>query len=502
MNALLEILTTKKWMVSPDYLHGIRGMLEGNLNGHIAVEYDAKELPFAMVANAEGNGYVEDRCVTENGESEYGSDFESMRSPFVNVMPIKGPITRSGGLCTYGSREIRDMLIKASDSELCRGHIFVIDSPGGSSWAKNDFKQGIDYAHSKGLKVTAFIDGLCASAAFCLASFCDEVYYMHPKDIIGCVGTMAAFYTEKNGSYSKYSNETYHELYDPESYDKNRLWRDIANDGVDDLLIEELRADGEEFRNIVKAAFPAVTDEHIHGKEFACADVEGIMCDGQRTFDEVVQRTFDLGNGAEPLVRAAAASKQEEEVCKPKKNGNSNQKSEENMKNYKFIATICGIETLVATAEGSFLNTDLLDSLEQHLSEVDGKMTEKDNALVEAKKQFDTQLAKAQADKAAEIEQLNNDHEAKMGEAQKALDEANAAKAAMEQTIAELRNDLSTRDAKIKELTEKPADAPQQSPASNGAGEGFKSDYPTYDSNKSPMENQKALEEYRKRHCI
>ena len=41
-------------------------------------------------------------------------------------------------------------------------------------------------------------------------------------------GVMAAFYTQKDGSKNEYTNETYHELYDPESFEKNKWVRDVA----------------------------------------------------------------------------------------------------------------------------------------------------------------------------------------------------------------------------------------------------------------------------------
>ena len=73
-----------------------------------------------------------------------------------------------------------------------------------------------------------------------LASLCDERYYMNPKDEIGCIGVMAAFYTLANGSKDKYTDETYHEEYDPESFDKNKAYRDIANKNNSKELVKGL----------------------------------------------------------------------------------------------------------------------------------------------------------------------------------------------------------------------------------------------------------------------
>ena len=209
MNGLLELMTTKMWMVSPDFAHNIRGVIELNLNAHTVLEKFEKKMPFAAT---EGMALPDpkEQLTTEGGSSFNNYYLRDMKEPFVNVMYVDGPISRNGGDCTYGSIDLRDQIMKAADNEFCRGHVFWINTPGGSAWAKNDFEQAINYAHDKGQNVLAFIDGTCASAGMYLASLCDEVYVMHPKDQLGCIGVMAAFYTQKDGSYCQYSNETYH----------------------------------------------------------------------------------------------------------------------------------------------------------------------------------------------------------------------------------------------------------------------------------------------------
>ena len=76
------------------------------------------------------------------------------------MLTVDGPITRNGGGCSYGSIDHRNMMINAANHPLCRGHIFIINTPGGSAWAKNDYEQAINYARSQGQPVIAFVDGL------------------------------------------------------------------------------------------------------------------------------------------------------------------------------------------------------------------------------------------------------------------------------------------------------------------------------------------------------
>lgn len=489
MKGLYEILTEKKWMISPDFVHGIRKALEQNLNAHAVYERPAPTCGFVTVKAADGSIYYpEEYQISEDGKSVRGQwalqDENEQSFPFVSVLTIDGPITRNGGGCSYGSIDHRNMMINAANHPLCRGHIFIINTPGGSAWAKNDYEQAINYARSLGQPVIAFIDGMCASAGMYLASLCDERYYMHPKDEIGCIGVMAAFYTEADGSTNKFTNETYHELYDPESFDKNREFRDIANDGDSEKLVKELAELGVEFRADVKKACPAAKDEHLHGKVFDAEEVKGILMDDQSDFFSCVKRCFDLYNGAaEPIVRKPTQ----------KNHQHTNTKNQINMANYPKINAACGMQDgqqIEVKEEGAFMNAPLLDTLEAHLAsqeqavaDAKQKATTAEQSLADLQAKHDA-LAETIAQKDEEIKNLKeakakadedikalNDAKAKADEEKAKVDEelktAQASLATAQQTIAD-------KDAQIAELNENPGEEPAQGAAPQNNGEGAK----------------------------
>lgn len=422
MKDLYEILTEKKWMIRPDFVHSIRKAFEQNLNGHLTFVKPESRRGFVSMKDEDGvTFFPEEYQISEDGKKVrnpyYLNDTEEQDFPFVSVITIDGPITRNGGGCSYGSIDHRDLMMSAADHPLCRGHIFIIDSPGGSAWAKNDYKQAIDYAHSKGQKVLAFIDGMCASAAMYLASFCDESYYMHPKNEIGSIGVMAVFYTEKNGGTNKYTNETYHEIYDPESFEKNKSWRDIANSNDDKALIEELAELGREFRADVKAAFPNATEEHLHGRVFNAEDVEGILVDGQSSFMEVVQRTFSLyGGSATPVDRSGKQNSSNPSDPESDSKAESQTKTSINMQNYPLINAACGLTEgeIRVTEEGAFMNAGLLDTLEAHMSSNEQKVAAAEQKVTE----LETSMSVLQA----KIEELTSQIES-ANEARKAAEE-------------------------------------------------------------------------------
>lgn len=521
MKGLYEILTEKKWMISPDFVHGIRKALEQNLNAHAIYERPAPTCGFVTVKAADGSIYYpEEYQISEDGKKVRGQwaleDENEQTFPFVSVLTVDGPITRNGGGCSYGSIDHRNMMINAANHPLCRGHIFIINTPGGSAWAKNDYEQAINYARSQGQPVIAFIDGMCASAGMYLASLCDERYYMHPKDEIGCIGVMASFYTQADGSKNQFTDETYHELYDPESFDKNREFRDIANDGDSEKLVKELAELGVEFRADIKKACPAAKDEHLHGKVFDAEEVKGILMDDQSDFFSCVKRCFDLYNGtAEPIIRKPSDDEDEtkgslnepsdhpahDPQLEPDKASSEKQENHQhtihqksiNMANYPKINAACGMQNgqqIEVKEEGAFMNAPLLDTLEAHLAsqeqavaDAKQKATTAEQSLADLQAKHDA-LAETIAQKDEEIKNLKeakakadedikalNDAKAKADEEKAKVDEelktAQASLATAQQTIAD-------KDAQIAELNENPGEEPAQGAAPQNNGEGAK----------------------------
>ena len=435
MNGLIEILTNKQWMIRPDFVHSMMPVIQNNLNNHIDITEEREhEMGCRIVFTREG---VETRIKEERYSAKDGRIIRSWNDnaddPFINIMFVDGPITRNGGACSYGSVEHRDMMMSAADNANCVGHIFHINTPGGSAWAKNDYQQAINYARAKGQPVMAFVDGMCCSAGMYLAALCDARYYMHPKDEIGCIGVMAAFYTEKDGTTCKFSNETYHELYDPESFDKNKEFRDIANDGNSELLIQELAKLGVEFRADVKKACPNAKDEHLHGKVFDAAAVKGIRMDDQKSLGEVFNIVIDRGekNGLQSARNAKSML-------------NPNNNSINMKEKFPTLFAALAVEEMQMTEEGAFLNMGLLETL---------------NAAIEAA-QKEAADAKALADQlTTEKEQLTADHQKAIEDLNAKISEQEQDITAKEETIGNLQNDLNAKqtelDEKVNALAEK-----------------------------------------------
>ena len=439
MNSIIELLTNKHWMINPDYVQGIRQMLQHNLTTHAALELPEKVMGYPIAADGSN------RVLADYNE------YYKVEEPFINFEIINGPITRNGDACSYGSRDHRDMMMMAADSPYCVGHIISINTPGGSAWAKNDYQQAIEYVHAKGQRVIAFIDGMCCSAGMYLAALCDERYYMHPKNRIGCIGVMAAFFSLADGE-KIYTNETYHELYDPESFDKNKEMRDIANEGNDKLLVNELAALGVEFRNDVLKACPKAKDEHLHGRVFDAQDVDGILMNGQKNLAEVIS-LFDK----EAKVVAARTSQPATATGITPFANNSNPQNNNKQMKEKFPALFAAlsVEEMQMTEEGAFLNAGLLETLNAHI-EAQQKENADAKALADSLTAEKDALTKQVADLNSQMETEKANHEKALNDMESAhtaaIEEKDNQISALEQEKADLLDEKNAKAEQVETL--------------------------------------------------
>lgn len=467
ITTLLEVSSTKEWMMHPPILNAIRMAMQDNIAGHVVLsaEQIAKRQAYAVSMNANGEKVRFSMSSDDDDDAGCGpGKVEEER--FVAIIPVCGPITRNGDACSYGSIDFRNMVMRASDREECNGIIAYINSAGGSAAAIPDYKYAIDYAHSKGKKVIAFVDGMCYSAAMYLAVLCDEIYYMNVKDGFGSIGVMAGFYTMLSGEKNAYTNETWNEIYATQSYRKNKWYRDAAKGDYEELQ-KDLDATCEEFMADVKAHRPNVTDDHLDGATFDAKDVEGALNDGQSTIDEIVMRLL-----SEETTQAS--------VSFDATNTNTNI----NMENYPLICNACGLQAgeIAVTEEGAYMNAPILDSLEAHMKEAEQKVADAEQkataaetalaelqgkvdelsaqvtAANEAKEVAETALAQANEAHSKELSDLNAQHADALA---KKDDELNALTEAKDKEIAQLTANKTDAEANLQTTKDALATAEQ-----------------------------------------
>lgn len=475
MRGLHELLTTRIFAIEPSAAAAFRKVVEQNLNGHYPF---ATEKTIGRLVNATTKDVIQEINIsTETGLSiSYYND--NLSDPFINVMVIDGPMTRAGDLCSYGSADHRDMIMQNADNKNCVGHLFVVNTPGGSSWVINDYQQAIDYAHSKGQPVVMWIDGMCCSAGMWLACMCDEVYYMHPKDLVGSIGVMAMFY-KFNDMDKNFNNETYRELYDPESYNKNEWYRKADGKEGDQLILDDLAEAGKEFRAAIKKAFPKTTDEMIHGATFDAEETKGIWTVGQSDYGQAFDRVIALakkngvpaasnvGKGSTPTSAIATTASTTASAPATASVASSAHTFNQNIinmkKEYQNVADMLGIEQLAVKTgseqeieNGSFLNTEQLDTIEAGIKNFKAENAQLKADAEKQKADSDAAAKQAQADFDKQTADMKAQYEKQIADMKAANEKALAdAKAANEKALADAKTANDTASAEVKTANDK-----------------------------------------------
>ena len=399
--SILEIRNAKCLMIDREWLAGIMPTAERIINGELHTDKMEKKLQARVTMAASGNQFL----MSEPGNENHGTQVESNEA-YLNIIFVEGLVTRNGGACTYGSKQMRNLIMQASDDDDCKGHVLILDTPGGLATAVPDFKMAIDYANSKDLWVDGVIDGACCSLGIYIGSMCNHLYYTSPSDRVGSVGTFAILDVMKNGDIDPTTGEKHYEIYDPESYDKNDWYRQLSEEGKSDLIVEDLKRDGKEFRDFVKSRRPGCTDEQLHGKVYKCSEVEGSFVDGQRTLQEVFQEVMSHYYETHKNGQYDSARSGRMQAGAAKENFFSPTNNSINMKE-KFPALFAAlqVEEMQMQDGGAFMNEGLLATLNEKIeamqkAEADAK------ALAES-------LTAEKNDLTAKVEELTADVEAK-----------------------------------------------------------------------------------------
>lgn len=106
----------------------------------------------------------------------------------VAVVPVEGVISRQGGWYGTGLRTMQAALDQALADPAARAVLFSVYSPGGSASGVKEFSDAI-FAARRVKPCAAWVDGLCASAAYWLASATGAVY-AGPSAIVGSIGVI------------------------------------------------------------------------------------------------------------------------------------------------------------------------------------------------------------------------------------------------------------------------------------------------------------------------
>ena len=541
-STLLEILGTRHFCLLPSAFSGMRSNVFAFLQSRVTATVETEKRLQAVARFVAGQLATDAARLTNFRvyDDEWDEDGDNQDIPkedvkYINILRLTGPMTRGGGECSYGSLEMRDMLMEAADRDDVVGHIIYCRTPGGMATTLIDFRKAIEYIHSKGQKIYMFCDGTVASGGAFLSAMCDGVYAYNGEDEIGSIGMYTAFFAMANGAKNAITQETYVEYYADKSPEKNKEFRDAAEGNMEEVM-KETNEYLDELLAAMKQDRPSIKEEQMNGAMFKMKDCVGTIIDGICSLPELCDHIYAEW-------QAGVIDKQRGTTT----TGNTNPNNTQTMsKEYKSLAKAAGYEaeaTMVSDNEGLLtLQPTEADAMEAHLEALDAQvatLSEENASLKEnevtlqaslasatadleaARKEVEdlkaaaddtlaTQLATVRAEMQATIDTLTADKEAI--EAARAALETEKAQLAEEKTALEAQlqtaaQELTEKEQIISDLNEKVAQANSgageavpagESPAGNGAAAPMATmtAAPAWDPAMSPSENAEAMKKY------
>jgi len=181
----------------------------------------------------------------------------------IAIIPLHGSMIKYGTMCAYGADEIAEAIDNAANDSKVSGIVLDIDSGGGAVDAIAPLVDAIQRAQGMGKPVVASCD-LCASAAYYVACYCDEIMANNTISAeFGSIGVMMSF-----PDYAKYYEKEgikVHTIYSNLSEYKNKPF-ELAKEGKYDLIKSEvLDPLAQKFQNAVKTRREGKLDEKVEG---------------------------------------------------------------------------------------------------------------------------------------------------------------------------------------------------------------------------------------------
>lgn len=239
---LVASIMSKVWMIEQNYVQSHIPLIANLLNGNGVVLADDKN-------NAEARAKLRPIIIGMGVESRGNQTPISGAAPgSIAVVNLTGALMKQDQWCgPEGTATIGGYIKEADNNPNISAIILRIDSPGGTVDGTETLANTVKNTKKP---IVAFVDGMAASAAYWIASACDEIIASSNTDIIGSIGTQISFLDilpalEKNGI-------KFHEVQSDQSYNKNIEFREALKGNYKPLRENLLNPTNKVFISSVK----------------------------------------------------------------------------------------------------------------------------------------------------------------------------------------------------------------------------------------------------------
>lgn len=307
------------------------------------------------------------------------------------VASLRGVVLKHDAACgPVGTRTIAQRLLNADKQENIIGHILITESGGGLGAAVPELAEAI---HSLEKPILAWVDGISASAAYYINSYCNHIMASRESDQIGCIGTLVTL--EGYPKYSKLPDgKVIARIYADGADEKNEEYEQALEGNFKPIKERVLNPHNEKFKSDVKANRAGALAEHVKGRTYNASEVLGTLIDSIGSLEDAVQKIIEIS----------------------KTNNDTNPKPH-NSKTMPDLINLNQIESIrdfaLVDDQASF-NSQQLDEIEQRLSQgatASARVSELEGSVTSLTKEKET-LKNELQQKDARVLELENALEA------------------------------------------------------------------------------------------
>jgi ClpP class serine protease len=218
---------------------------------------------------------------------------EEVPAGSIALYNFDGPITKYGGYSHYGTTEIAKQFAEMEANDNIIGHIFFIESGGGSANAIK-YIRDVSAKANRSKPLVTYCEDMMASAAMYIASDSDYIFANKPGAMVGSIGAMIAIDGYANKSEGA-DGVRHLRIYASQSINKNSDFEEALNNLnfklVQDKLLDPL---AEEFILDMEANRPNITAEQKTGDIYRASEVVGTLIDGIGTMQDAIDKVTEL----------------------------------------------------------------------------------------------------------------------------------------------------------------------------------------------------------------
>jgi signal peptide peptidase SppA len=277
---LIELLQQPFCML-PEYANGYLSVVSSILNSNQTVDQDFSEERKNRTP----------LMVSDSGAVTTGWDFSKAESNSVAILRVKGPIMKDSEFCgPVGTAELAQKIYEIENNPNIVGTVLRIESGGG---AVNAIKPIADAIAKSNKPIIAVAEDVMASAAYYIASYCNEIFADNPRSIIGSIGAMMSIMDIKPALEKQ--GVKFHEIYATASTNKNKDFNEVLKGNYQPVINKQLDPLNEDFINAVKA-----------NRSGRISTSENLIYTGETFFATVAKELGmidQLGNTADAIAR-------------------------------------------------------------------------------------------------------------------------------------------------------------------------------------------------------